>query len=101
MSTETWEGLEFLAGLDLTAEVPCQWPLDDGCEQPARHVMVQQHTRPPIPCLRVNLCDDHKAATIASEAEWLRQGAARSDARAVICTPHTRQVETLARWERL
>lgn len=104
MSTDTWADLEHLAGIDLTGAPACQWveepDLPPVCEQPAEHVMVQHHTRPPFPCHRLNLCTEHKAAVIAGERDLLRAGATGNPVR-LICTLHLRQVVPIARWERL
>jgi hypothetical protein len=105
MSTSTWEGLEFLAGIDLDGRVPCEWSdlpsvQEPTCERPAAWVMIQRHQRPPFACIRSHLCDEHRAVVRSGERDLLKAGATGRPPR-LICTLHLRPVETLTRWEHL
>lgn len=89
-------GLDLDRLVDMNATVRCQWQLTR-CETPARWVMVQLHLRPPLPCIRTNLCTEHQQRVKAAEDKL----AADHTHGPVVCTLHVRPVELRARWEPL
>lgn len=89
-----WAELEHLCGIDLTGAVPCQYPGVE-CTVAAVWVCVQEHNRPPVPCVRTNLCAQHRLKVEMAEARELALGSR------LICTVHHRDVLTRTRWEQL
>lgn len=96
MSVDPGVDLDQMPRMD--THVRCEWP-KRRCEAQAVWAMIQRHLRPPLACLRVPLCTEHRQDTLASERRF--HAGRPAHAGPVVCTIHIRPVEPWADWERL
>ena len=95
---DPWAALEALCGVDLTGAVPCQFPGVE-CTQAAVWVNVLEHCRPPLPCVRTNVCAQHRLKVEMAEARM--EAANARPGTPLVCTHHLRDVPIRSRWEPL